>query len=128
MYDVINSLAAGIARQFPNVAKVAGDINGIYAWSQAEWNLFPHADHVTISITAAANAGDVLDVEVGDASPNQTAGWIAMRKAPGQVTPPGQLPAPTGLSATLHGFTVNLGWGAVPGAKSYEVEVFHHNS
>jgi len=43
-------------------------------------------------------------------------------------TPPGQLPAPAGLSATLHGFTVNLGWGAVPGAKGYEVEVFHHNS
>jgi hypothetical protein len=52
------------------------------------------------------------------------------RKPPVQVPPPvpGQLPAPTGLSATLHGLTVNIGWGAVPGAKDYEVEVFHHNS
>jgi hypothetical protein len=208
MYDGINSLAAGIARQFPNATKVAGYLNGIYAWSQAQWNLFPHADHVTISVTAAANAGDVLDVEVGDAAPNQAAGWIAMRKAAGLYRPtiycsrsvipavragtgsyvlgkdydiwvadytgsphpvtapgtpsatcaatqyestanwdasmvydtdwphrkappvrlPGQLPAPAGLSATLHGFSVNLGWGAVPGAAGYEVEVYHHNA
>jgi hypothetical protein len=208
MYDGINALAAGIARQFPNAAKIAGYINGTFAWSQAEWDLFPHADHVTISVTAAANAGDVLDVEVGDAAPNQSAGWIAMRKAAGlyrptiycsrsvipavragtgsyilgkdydiwvaeytgsphQVTAPGtpsatcaatqyestanwdvsavydtdwphrkppvppvptQLPAPTGLSATLHGQSVNIGWGAITSVKDYEVEVYHHNS
>src|SRR5258708_18747091 len=87
MYDGVNSLAAGIARQFPNLAKVAGYVNGIYAWSPAEWNLFPHADHVTISVTAAANAADVLDVEVRDAAPNQAAGWIAMRKAAGLYRP-----------------------------------------
>jgi hypothetical protein len=87
MYDGINVLAAGIAREFPNAAKVAGYINGTYAWSQADWDLFPHADHVTISITAGANAGDVLDVEAGDATPGQTAGWIAMRKAAGLYRP-----------------------------------------
>jgi hypothetical protein len=205
MYDGIDALAAGIARQFPDVTKIAGYINGRYAWSQAEWNLFPHADHVTISITAAANAGDVLDVEVGDASPDQTAGWIAMRKAAGLYRPtiycsrsvipavragtgsyilgrdydiwvadytgsphqvaapgtpsalcaatqyestanwdasmvydpawphrkppaPGMLPPPSFISATLHGRSVNLGWGEVDGARDYEVEVYHHNS
>jgi hypothetical protein len=87
MYDGINVLAAGIARQFPNAAMVAGYINGPYAWSQGDWNLFPHAEHVTISITAGANAGDVLDCETGDASPDQTAGWIAMRKAAGLYRP-----------------------------------------
>jgi hypothetical protein len=87
MYDGINALAAGIARQFPNAAKVAGYLNGTFAWSQADWDLFPHADHVTISITAGANAGDVLDVETGDATPGQTAGWIAMRKAAGLYRP-----------------------------------------
>lgn len=87
MYDGINSLAAGIARAFPNAAKVAGYVNGTYAWSQAEWGLFPHADHVTISVTAAANAGDVLDVETGDATPGQARGWIAMRKAAGLYRP-----------------------------------------
>ena len=87
MYDGINSLAAGIARQFPNLPKVAGYVNGLYAWSQAEWNLFPHADHVTISVTAGANEGDVLDVEQGDATPDQAHGWIAMRKAAGLFRP-----------------------------------------
>jgi hypothetical protein len=87
MYDGINALAAGIARQFPDAAKVVGYINGAYAWSQADWDLFPHANHVTISVTAGANAGDVLDVETGDATPGQTAGWIAMRKAAGLYRP-----------------------------------------
>jgi hypothetical protein len=87
MYDGINSLAAGIARDFPGAAKVAGYVNGTYAWSQAEWGLFPHADHVAISVTASANAGDVLDVETGDATPGQCAGWIAMRKAAGLFRP-----------------------------------------
>jgi hypothetical protein len=87
MYDGVRSLAPGIARQFPKLRKVAGYVNGHYAWGQAEWNLFPHADHVTITVTADANAGDVLDVEVGDAKPDQAAGWIAMRKAAGLYRP-----------------------------------------
>ena len=87
MYDGIRSLAPGIARQFPKAAKVAGYGNGIYAWTLAEWNLFPAADHVTISVRASANLGDALDVETGDATPDQTAGWIAMRKAAGLYRP-----------------------------------------
>ena len=87
MLDGINSLAAGIARQFPGAAKVAGYANGTYAWSRADWDLFPHADHVTISVRASANAGDVLDVENGDATPAQAAGWIAMRHADGLYRP-----------------------------------------
>lgn len=87
MYDGINSLAAGIAKSFPNAAMVAGYINGAYAWTRAEWNLFPHANHVTITVTASADAGDVLDVEAGDATPGQTAGWIEKRKASGYYRP-----------------------------------------
>jgi len=87
MYDGINSLAAGIARAFPQAAKVAGYADGLYAWTQAEWDLFPHADHVKIAVRASTNAGDVLDVERGDATPDGTAGWIAMRKAAGLYRP-----------------------------------------
>jgi hypothetical protein len=87
MYDGINSLAAGIAKAFPNAKKVAGYVNGRYAWSQADWGLFPDADHVTITVTASANEGDVLDCENGDATPDQTGGWIAMRKAAGLYRP-----------------------------------------
>jgi len=87
MYDGINSLAAGIAREFPDATRVAGYDNGAYAWTKAEWDLFPHADHIHISVTANANTGDVLDVETGDASPDQTHGWISMRKSAGLFRP-----------------------------------------
>jgi hypothetical protein len=87
MYDGVSSLAAGIAQSFPNAAMVAGYINGNYAWTQTDWDLFPHANHVTISITASENAGDVLDVEPGNATPEQTAGWIEQRKASGYYRP-----------------------------------------
>jgi len=87
MLDGINSLAAGIHRQFPNAAMVAGYLNGSYAWSQADWDLFPPSARVQITITASANAGDVLDVERGDANPAQAGPWIAMRKAAGYYRP-----------------------------------------
>ena len=87
MPDGINSLAAGIARAFPDAAKVAGYANGTYAWSQAEWDLFPHADHVTISVRAEWHVGDVLDVETGDATPAEAAGWIEARHAAGLFRP-----------------------------------------
>ena len=87
MYDGINSLAAGIARNFPNAQMVAGYLTGQYLWTAAEWALFPHSQHVTIVTNANANAGDVLDVETGDATPGQTAGWIAMRTRSGLWRP-----------------------------------------
>jgi hypothetical protein len=87
MYDGVNSLAPGIARQFPNLAKVAGYADGRYAWSQAEWDLFPHADHVKIAVRADFDGGDVLDVETGDATPAQAPGWIARRHAAGLYRP-----------------------------------------
>jgi hypothetical protein len=87
MYDGINTLAAGIAKEFPDAEMVAGYINGDFEWSPRDWNLFPHAVHVTISITANADAGDVLDVESGDATVEQAAGWITKRKASGYHQP-----------------------------------------
>lgn len=87
MYDGINALAAGIAREFPAAAKVAGYVDGRYAWSQAQWDLFPAADHVRIAVRASTNAGDVLDVETGDATPQQAKAWIEMRRAAGLWRP-----------------------------------------
>jgi len=87
MYDGINTLAAGIAHDFPNAQMVAGYLTGQYAWTAAEWALFPRAAHVTIVTTAGANAGDVLDVEQGDASPDQAQAWIALRKRSGLYRP-----------------------------------------
>lgn len=86
MYDGINSLVGGIHSSFSDAALVAGYINGRYAWSQADWNLFPHSIHVEISVTSSG-AGDVLDVENGDATPEEGYGWIERRKAAGLDRP-----------------------------------------
>jgi len=85
MLDGIDTDAAGIARLSPQM--VAYYVNGRYAWSAAQIAMFPHANHVTISVTASADAGDVLDVETGDATPAQAEGWIAKRKAAGLYRP-----------------------------------------
>jgi hypothetical protein len=87
MYDGTRQLAARIAKKFPTIKKVAGYVDGNYAWTQAEWDLFPNADHVHIAVSSKTNAGDVLDIEKGDASPDEAAGWIEMRKAAGLLVP-----------------------------------------
>jgi hypothetical protein len=88
MYDGINADAATIHKDFPHAQMVAGYLSGSFAWSSAEWGLFaPPTEHVTIVTNASVNAGDVLDVEAGDATPAQTQAWIAMRKRSGLYRP-----------------------------------------
>jgi hypothetical protein len=93
-YDGIGSDALAIFRNTGNTIPgwVAGYVDGLYAWTTTEWDLFngvsgPATELVTIAVTAAFDGGDVLDVENGDASPGQTAGWISMRKAAGLYRP-----------------------------------------
>src|SRR5947209_2784972 len=82
MYDSVT------AADIPSDAKVvAGYINGRYAWSEADWARFPSAQQVRITITAATNDGDVLDVEQGDATPDEAPGWIRARQAAGLAVP-----------------------------------------
>ncbi|MGH3761973.1 hypothetical protein [Actinophytocola sp.] len=54
-----------------------------YAWSDAEWAMFPNAVKVRIAIFASVNNGHVLDVEPGDATPAQAPGWVVMRRRAG---------------------------------------------
>jgi hypothetical protein len=54
-----------------------------YAWSDAEWAMFPNAVKVRIAIFANVNNGHVLDVEPGDATPAQAPGWVLMRRRAG---------------------------------------------
>ncbi|HEY7594876.1 MAG TPA: hypothetical protein VH969_17120 [Actinophytocola sp.] len=54
-----------------------------YAWSKAEWAMFPNAVKVRIAIFASVNDGHVLDVEPGDATPAQAPGWVVMRRRAG---------------------------------------------
>lgn len=62
---------------------VAGYLNGKYAWTAAEWAMFPNAVHVRISVRAAFLDGHVLDVEPGDATPAESVGWVKARRAAG---------------------------------------------
>ncbi|HLY82051.1 MAG TPA: hypothetical protein VKQ71_03645 [Acidimicrobiales bacterium] len=62
---------------------VAGYDDGRYAWPAADWARFPSAVKVHITVFAADNIGEVLDVEAGDASPDQAPGWCQARRAAG---------------------------------------------
>ncbi len=62
-----------------NVDIVASYLDGIYAQPTANWNAFPGKIKVGIVISAGTNAGQVLDIETGDATPNQAGGWAKMR-------------------------------------------------
>lgn len=66
-----------------NAEMVAGYIDGRYAWKASDWDRFPHAVKVRIAVFASTNDGHVLDVEAGDATPAQAAGWLTMRRRAG---------------------------------------------
>jgi len=66
---------------------VAGYVNGIYAWSAADWARFPSAAKLGIAISADFNGGVVLDIETGDATPAQGPGWVRMRQTAGVGRP-----------------------------------------
>lgn len=78
MYDSVNP-----ARIPRDAEMVAGYVNGIYAWKDTDWALFPHAVHVGIAVRASYNGGEVLDVERGDAAPAEAPGWVLMRREAG---------------------------------------------
>lgn len=81
MYDAVTPQNILIAN--PNPQMVAGYLNGPYVWSDHDWGLFPNAVHVGISVRASFTEGDVLDVEPGDATPQDAVGWVKARRAAG---------------------------------------------
>jgi hypothetical protein len=83
MYDSVT------AAHIPRAARmVAGYLPpSRYAWSAQDWARFPSAVKVRIAIFANVNAGHVLDVEPGDATPAQAPGWVAMRRRAGLAEP-----------------------------------------
>jgi hypothetical protein len=73
------------ARIPPGVTMVACYIDGRYAIDPLKaQQLHPHAIIVMIATRASTNAGDVLDVERGDATPTLAPMWCRMRRAAGQ--------------------------------------------
>ena len=78
MYDSVDP------SQIPaDAAIVAGYIDGRYAWTQADWDRFPNAQHVRIAVFASTDDGEVLDVESGDATPDEAPGWVTKRRFAG---------------------------------------------
>lgn len=61
----------------------AGYLNGNWPSCAALAAAHPAAVHVSISVTAGANVGQVLDVETGDATPGEAVNWVLTRRHAG---------------------------------------------
>lgn len=80
MADAINPNNIPVGR-FP---LVAGYVDGPRSqWPAAGWARHSASILVRIAVFASTNAGHVLDVETGDATPSQAPGWVKMRRAAG---------------------------------------------
>lgn len=65
---------------------VAGYIDGLYRWPQTWWDRFPNSVKLTIAVSAS-NQADILDVETGDAAPNDIPGWCDRFNRPNRRRP-----------------------------------------
>ncbi|MEV8615701.1 hypothetical protein AB0383_48750 [Amycolatopsis sp. NPDC051373] len=81
MYDSVTP--ENILKANPHPQLVGGYINGKYKWSDADWALFPNSVHVRISVRASFLDGHVLDVETGDATPQEVPAWLTARRKAG---------------------------------------------
>jgi hypothetical protein len=91
MFDSVS--ATEIPRE---AALVAGYGDGAYKWTPQDWALFPPARCVVIATTAGFFTAIVLDVEAGDATPEQAPLWIV-----GAKRATGWVPTLYGTKATL---------------------------
>src|SRR5258708_23829198 len=74
---------------------VGGYVEGLYAWSAANWARFPRSVKVRIAVFRDTNDGHVLDVEPGNATPAESVDWVLMRRAArGHPTPSTEAPNP----------------------------------
>jgi hypothetical protein len=73
--------------QIPGGASsVAGYVNGNFVTYNKLCDMFPNAHHLSIAVTAEADA-DALDVEPGDAVSSQAPAWYQRQKARGVARP-----------------------------------------
>jgi hypothetical protein len=74
MYDAV------LPDNIPQGAEVvAGYIDGTYAWSADDWNRFPDADRVLITVDGSLTA-NVADVETGAMTPDDARDWIEAKQ------------------------------------------------
>lgn len=78
MYDGVD------ATRLPTSAQmVAGYVDGLYRWSDADWGRFPNAVKIRIAVFSQTNDGHVLDEEPGNATPAESVDWVLMRRRAG---------------------------------------------
>lgn len=81
MYDSVT------VSQIPTTARaVAGYVNGYWPTFPTLVKSFPHAHKLSIAVSASADA-EVLDVERGDATPDQAPAWVKRQLARGVKRP-----------------------------------------
>jgi hypothetical protein len=79
MYDSVDYRAIPAGSEL-----VAGYVDGRNSrWPDEAWDAFPGRILVRIAVLASTNDGHMLDVETGDATPDEVPGWLAMRRAAG---------------------------------------------
>lgn len=78
MYDGVDATKLPVSAQL-----VAGYVDGLYRWSDANWARFPNSVKVRVAVFSQTNDGQVLDVEPGDATPAQSVDWVLMRRRAG---------------------------------------------
>jgi hypothetical protein len=81
MYDSL--VASSIPRDAEMVAGYIDGAPGFPFWSDDDWALFPNAVKVRIATQPHTDDGHVLDVEAGNASPEQAPAWVTMRREAG---------------------------------------------
>ena len=76
-----------------DVTQIPSGATAVAGYTAGRWptfpelvRLFPQARHLSIAIDAALDA-DVLDIETGDATPADAAGWYGRQKARGIARP-----------------------------------------
>ena len=82
MYDAVDPANIPAGAQL-----VAGYTDGRYSNLDQIRARFPHAAVVKITVFAFDNTGDVLDVEKGDATPDQAPTWVLKRRHAGHPAP-----------------------------------------
>lgn len=81
MYDSVN------VGQIPaDAAAVAGYVNGHWPTFSTLVRTHPNAKRVSIAVSVFADA-QVLDVERGDATPDEAPGWVKLQKQRGEKRP-----------------------------------------
>lgn len=80
MYDSTNPFDIPIDAEM-----VGGYIDGLFKWSADGWARFSRAVRIHIAVFATTNAGHLLDVERGDATPEEAPGWVLRRRAGGAI-------------------------------------------